>query len=129
MKIPEGIQRYEHLIATFWFDDDGILHSVSKPAPRTTEVMQEYVVFVKKMLNNQKVCILTDITHASPMDKETRQYISAELTNMFKAMAILSDSSIGKMIGNIFLNLNTLPFPTKMFTNEHEAKGWLKKQL
>ena len=129
MEIPEGVKLYEHLIATFWFDEDGILHSVSKPAPRTIEVMTEYVVFVKKMVNGQKVCILTDISNATQMDKRAREYTEMELKNIYRAMAIVSSSSVGRMIGNLFLKLNALSFPTKMFADERDAKAWLKKQL
>lgn len=129
MEVPEGIKLYEHLIATFWFDEDGILHSVSKPAPRTLEVMMEYVAFVKKMVNGQRVCVLTDISNATQMNREVREYTETELKNIYRAMAIVSSSHIGRMIGNIFLRLNTLSFPTKMFADEGEAKAWLKKQL
>lgn len=129
MDIPKNVKLYEHAIATFWFDEDGILYSVSKKVPRTVEVMQDYIVFVKKMLNNQKACILSDISNANPMDKQTRDYIELELKNVYKAMAIIAYSPLGRMIGNIFFKLNSPSFPTKMFSNEKEAKEWLKQYL
>jgi hypothetical protein len=129
MQPEQGATIHECEIATLWFDDDGILHSVSKPGLRTMEVMIRYVNFMKKMLNNQHVCILTDISKAPPMDKVTRAYSEAELKNLYKAMAIVSTSALGRMIGNIFLKLNSLPLPTKMFVNEQEAKEWLKGYL
>ncbi|MBA3705312.1 MAG: STAS/SEC14 domain-containing protein [Bacteroidetes bacterium] len=129
MNIPENVKLYEHAIATFWFDEDGILYSVSKKVPRDVEVMKDYVIFVKKMLNNNKACILSDISNAAPMDKNTRDYIETELKNVYKAMALISKSPLGIMIANIYLKLNTPSFPTKMFANVKDGKNWLKQYL
>jgi hypothetical protein len=38
---PKDITLIEHPMATFWFDENGILHSVSKSGSRTVEVMNE----------------------------------------------------------------------------------------
>jgi len=75
MDIPQHHKIYEHSIATFWFDENNILHAVSKGGPRTIEIMDDYIVFVKNMVENKQVCILTDISKATPMDKKnTRLY-------------------------------------------------------
>lgn len=129
MNIPKDNKTYEHAIATFWFDELGILHSVSKSGPRTIEIMSDYIAFVKNLVNSAPVCILTDISHASPMDKDTRNYTAKQLEKVYKAMAILSDTSMGTAIGKIFLQLDGQPYPTAMFSDEEEAKNWLKKYL
>jgi hypothetical protein len=129
MDIPQNIKLIEHPMATFWFDDLGILHSVSKPGPRTIDIMKEYIAFVKAMVNNQKVCILTDISKAGQMDKQTRDYTAQKLQEVYKAMAILSSTPTGTAIGKIFLQLEGQPYPTAMFTNENEAREWLKQYL
>lgn len=126
---PKDKTLIEHPIATFWFDDHGVLHSVSKPGPRTIEVMNEYISFVKEMVNEQKVCILTDISRASPMDKETRDYTASQLQHVYKAMAILSGTPVGYTIGKLFLQLEGQPYPTGMFSNEAEARKWLMQYL
>ncbi len=125
MDIPEHTKLYEHPIATFWFDEDGILHSVSKFGPRTMEVMTEYLKYLDGLCDNKKVLILTDITKASPLDKKTREFIEPELKKRFTAMAILSNAPVGKMIGNVFLTANQPNFPTRMFLHEKDAKDWL----
>ena len=127
MKPPEDTKVYEHLIATLWFDNSGILYSSSKASPRTKQIMIDYATYIKQITNNKKVCILSDISNARPLEKDARDYMETELKNIYLAMAIVSTSSLGKMIGNIFFKINKLSFPTKMFSNEEEALTWLKQ--
>ncbi|MEO6304260.1 MAG: hypothetical protein ABIP51_13930 [Bacteroidia bacterium] len=125
MDIPKDVKLYEHLIATLWFDEDSILHSVSKTSPRTMEVMADYADFLKKLTDNKKVLILTDITKASPLDKKTREFIEPHLKESFTAMAILSNAPMSDMIANVFIASNKPNFPTRMFLNEKDGKDWL----
>ncbi|MGZ3920276.1 MAG: DUF7793 family protein [Bacteroidia bacterium] len=129
MNIPNNVKRYEHPMATFWFDELGILYSISKTGPRTKQVMDEYINYVKNLINNKPVCILTDISRASPMDKETREYTAQKLQKVYKAMAIITSTPAGEMIGKVFLKLDGQPYPIAMFVNEKDAKEWLKQYL
>jgi hypothetical protein len=129
MDIPKNVKLYEHGMATFWFDELGILHSVSKSGPRTIEIMDEYISFVRTMVNNRRVCILTDISNAGTMDKNVRDYTATQLQKVYKAMAIISSTAVGSMIGKVFLQLEGQPYPTAMFHNEKDAKEWLIQYL
>lgn len=129
MKIPANIKTYEHPMATLWFDDLGILYSVSKPGQRALEMMQEYIEYMRKLLDNKKVCILTDISKAGQMDKATRSYTATQLEKVYKAMAIVTTTASGEMIGKVFLQLEGQPYPTAMFSNEKDAKEWLLQYL
>jgi hypothetical protein len=42
---------------------------------------------------------------------------------------MISNSQLGKMLANMFFNMKKQPYPTKMFTDETEAKEWLKQYL
>lgn len=129
MTIPNNTTLYEHPIATFWFDETGILCSVSKSGARTVEIMTEYIEFVKDIIKNRKVCILTDISNASPMNKETREFVARQLETVYKAMAILTDTPVGTMIGKVFTQLEKQPYPISMFSEEDSARKWLLKHL
>lgn len=132
MEIPKGATLYEHPLASYWMDSDGIWYAVSKETPRTLEMMRDNVAFLKKIFENKRVCLIADASKVSPYDKETRNYLAKELNNLYKAMAIISTSSIGRMVANTFILshlLNPLPVPMKMFKNEKEAKEWLREYL
>jgi hypothetical protein len=129
MNIPRDIKTFDHLIATFWFDELGILHAVSKGGPRTIEIMENYITFVSNMIDHKPVCILTDISHATPMDKATRDYTADKLQKVFKAMAIISGTPVGLMVGKVFLQLDGQPYPSAIFNSEEEARKWLMQYL
>jgi hypothetical protein len=129
MVIPDNVKIYEGELATFWFEENGILCANAKSTPRTVERQKENYRFIKEMTGGKKVCLLSDTTNASPQDKETRDYAAAELPNVFIAMAVVSKSALGGFSANVFLTLKQQPIPIRMFENEHEAKEWLKTYL
>jgi len=129
MKIPDNTTVFEGELATFWFDENGILYALSKNTPRTLERQKENYQFIKKITGNHKVCLLCDTTNSSLQGKETRDYSATQLPNYFHAMAVISKSAIGKFLTNVFLKLKNQPVPITFFNNEIEAKEWLKKYL
>jgi hypothetical protein len=70
---------------------------------------------------------LIDVTGIKSITKEAREYLATEGTKLVKAGAFIVGSPLNKMLGNIFLFINTPEVPTKLFTDEGKAKEWLKK--
>ncbi|MES2763901.1 MAG: STAS/SEC14 domain-containing protein [Bacteroidota bacterium] len=129
MKPPVNTQVTEGELASFWFDENGILYALSKSTPRTLEKQKENYALIRRITKNKKVCLLSDTTTASQQDEVTTTYMIKEIPNLFIAMAIISDSALGRFTVNHFLTTNHQPIPIKYFTNEKEAKEWLKKYL
>lgn len=126
---PDKIEVFETTLLSCWFGDDGILYSESKVADRTIENYKLLFELYKKISNDgtDKIRTLGNITKTQPLSKEVREYISKELPKYIKAMALISDSSMGKIIGNFFIKLNTPPYPTQIFSNKEKAVKWLKQ--
>ena len=61
--------------------------------------------------------------------KEAREYMAKEGVQLLTAGALVISSPLSKVIGNLFLRINKPPIPTQIFTNEKEAKKWLKKHF
>ncbi len=120
---------FEGELATFWFDDNGILCAIAKGVERNVEKQKKNYDFIAEITNRKKVCLLSDTTSSKPQDLETRNYAASQLPNYFKAMAVISGSSLGRYIANLFITLKHQPIPIKMFANEEEAKEWLKQYL
>jgi hypothetical protein len=129
MTPPDNAEIYEGELATFWFDDNGILFANAKNTPRTLEKQIKNYEFLKQITGDKKVCLLSDTTNTSPQDKETRDYVAKEIPNIFKAMAVISTSVMGGFTSNVFIAIKQQPVPLKMFENESEAKEWLKQYL
>ena len=116
--------------STFWFDESGIVCSINKKSdPQSLEEVKEIIKTFNELTGGKKICLLADATHTSESTKEVRDYVATEFPKFIKAIAILSDSSLGKMIANLFFKLKSQPYPTKMFNDEKEAKDWLQQFL
>ncbi len=130
ISIPKNVQVTEWGTSTTWFDEDGILYSVSKKGPKHSleETKKRFEEF-KKIIGDTKICMLIEVTNTSESTREIRDYAAEELPKIVKAIAMVSTSAVGKMLANLFFTLKTQPYPTKMFSNEKDAKKWLQQFL
>ena len=127
---PKNAQLMDTKTGTSWFDENGILYSISKKSgPLSMEETMKITEDFKKMLNGKKVCMLVDVTNSNETDRETREYAAQEFPKITKAIAMVSKSALGKMLANLFFTIKEQPFPTKMFNTEAEAKERLKQYL
>lgn len=127
---PKNAVVTETPTSTYWFDENGIFCFVSKKsAPRSLEEVRKIIEDIKKLVGGKKVCMLLDATNSSESSKEIKDMAAEEFPKFVKAMALLSDSALGKMLVNLFFNIKKQPYPTKMFGDEAEAKTWLKQLL
>lgn len=128
LTIPPDAEITELPTATIWRDENGILYAIlKKTPPPTMEQTIEAINGYKKVTGGEKHCIMIDVTHSPQSSREVREYAAKELPKLFKAMALLSKSALGKMLANLFFNLKSQPYPVKMFNTEKEARAWLEK--
>ncbi len=121
---------FELPASTLWFDEYGILYSVAKKVPQqTVEEAKMTMEELRIIIGGKKVCLLSDSTDSPPPDKDLRDYAAEVIPEIAKAVAIISRSAVGKMAANLFFTIKKQPYPVKMFTDEHEAKEWLKQYL
>ena len=128
IKPPAGKQIFEGEIATYWLDD-GILVSLSKSPKRTIANITENIALVKRITNNKKVPLLIYLSKSPIPDKETREFVTKQLPNIYTAMAMVSKAGLAKFIVNFLFKLKPPPIPMKNFTDDKEAKEWLKQYL
>lgn len=127
---PPNTKVYEFPASTIWFDENGILCSIAKKVPpETVEEVKKTVAELAKITDGKKVCLLSDNTDSPPANKEMRDYLAEIIPEIVKAVAIISRSAVGKMAANLFFSIKKQPFPIKMFTDETEAREWLKHYL
>ena len=133
MEIPKNSKTYELSSSILWFDDDGVLFSVPKPGipPEMTreEILKEMERF-RAITGEKKVCMIAESNSKSrPPDKSERDFIAEQINSVTKAMAIVTLSPVSRMIANLFFSLKPPSYPAKMFTDEKEAKEWIKQYL
>lgn len=127
IKLPTDRPVTEGEIATYWFDDNGILVSLSKSIKRTVENITGNVALVKQLTNNKPVPLLIYLKNSPVPDKATRKLSTEKLPEIYSAMAMVSEPSLASFIMKILFKLKPSPIPMKNFTNAQEATEWLKQ--
>ena len=113
-----------------WFDEDGVFRSVTKKDKTVDkQAMQITFDYIHQFKCSEKICWIGDITNASPVEKEARAYAAEETPKFIRALAVITNSSVSKMMADLFLLVYKPPYPTKLFTNEKDAKEWIKRFL
>ena len=126
---PEDNEIFKSELGTYWLGEDGVLYSVSTTTKRTIENIKENIALVKRITNNKKVCLIVHVAPSPVPDKQTRDYVAKALPDVYKAMAMVSKGGLGKMIMNILFKLRPPSIPMKTFSDEIEAKEWIKQYL
>jgi microsomal dipeptidase-like Zn-dependent dipeptidase len=130
MQPPKDAQVIDWDTSLIWFDEDGVLCSVSKKAPKQTlEQVKKQLEDFRKIIGDKKVCLMIDVTNTTESTKEVRDFAAKEFPKFVKAIAMISSSALGKMLANLFFTVKSQPYPVKMFNDEKEAKEWLKQYL
>lgn len=124
-QIPTDKQTWEGEMATYWWEN-GMLVSASKSTRRTVERIKENVVLVKQITNNRPAPLLIYLADSPIPDKATRKFSTEQLPVIYKAMAMVSKPGLSSFIMNILFRFKEPPIPIKSFTNDDEAREWLK---
>ena len=129
IKIPTDRPIFEGEIGTYWLDNDGILVSLSKNPRRTVANITANVALVKQITNNKKVPLLVYLSNSPVPDKEPQKFVTEQLPNVYTAMAMVSELGLAKFIMNLLFKFQSPSIPMKNFTDDKEAKTWLKQYL
>jgi hypothetical protein len=114
-------------VLELWFED-GILIGNYKVENVDLQVGEKATKERIAFTNHKSYPILTDYSRVKSTTKEARDYFATEqASNYITAMAILTDSSVGKIIVNFYLSISKPNFPTRIFTKKEEAIAWLSK--
>ncbi len=91
------------------------------------ETMNEYLKAVKTLdTTNTGVLLLVEMNNLMGVSKDARTMVgNKDMTKAHKAVGMLVDTPLTKLIASFFLGLNKPQFPIKSFTNKEEAIAWL----
>jgi hypothetical protein len=126
---PTDRRTWDGEIASYWFDDNGILISLSKNPKRTVANISGNVALVKNITGNKPIPLLIYLSNSPVPDKQTRKFASKQLPVIYSAMAMVSKPGLSKFIMNILFALKPPPIPMKSFTDDTQATEWLKQYL
>jgi len=125
MPPPENTPLIHGEIADYKYED-GILYSYSKSPKRTVENISANAALVKSITGNKPVPLLIFLSNSPMPDKETRKFASRMLPEIYSAMAMVTKGGLGKFIINLLYRFQSPPIPIRSFTEEQEAREWLR---
>jgi hypothetical protein len=114
--------------ARYWVEDDGIIHGTesSHTAFKFQDAL-ESIEIIRKLAGGSNVRLLMDISNLSSMERDARAHFAREEhTAWLTAVALIIRSNLSRAIGNLFLGLNKPAVRTRLFTDEDEARAWLR---
>ncbi|MGZ3864291.1 MAG: STAS/SEC14 domain-containing protein [Bacteroidia bacterium] len=129
MKRPVNSEIFQDEQAEYWMEGDDLLCSVCKPQARTLEATKNAFKLIGEVTGGKTVYLLSEISSAGQGSHEVREFSIAAAPKHFKAMALITSSSFGALLGNMFLSLSRQPIPMKLFKEEKEAREWLDLHL
>lgn len=78
-------------------------------------------------LGQGRVLSLVDLRPLKSIDRASRQHFMGDHAN-YRAVALVADAPVSRMIGNFFLGLHTKHIPVRMFPTSDVAIEWLHEQ-
>lgn len=130
METIKDKQTYKGQLANFSFDEQGVLHAVSKDGHRSVETLKADMLMLKNILGNERVCMIIDNSFTKAYDIDMIQFTIKEYPKLFKAVAFVPQSPIGKMVSSILATLNPgNSIPIEMFEDKNAARKWIKQYL
>lgn len=82
---------------------------------------------MKQITAGKKVPLLIYLNKSPVPDKETRKFSAEQLPNVYTAMAMVSSGGLAQFIMNILFKFKPPSIPMKSFSDDKEAKEWLKQ--
>ncbi len=125
MKPPDNVQLIRGEIADYYLGEEGILYSYSKSPKRTIENITANIALVQRITGNKKVPLLIYLSNSPVPDKATREFSTAQLPNVYTAMAMVSKPGLSQLIMNMLFRFKPPSIPMKSFSNDQEAREWL----
>lgn len=108
--------------------EDGIVFGTFKVEICDLETVKRIVEYRLNATKRIPYPLIANIVSIKKITKEARDFLaSKEGCEGITVFAILINSPIGSMIGNFWMRINKPLINTKIFTNEEDAKTWLKQ--
>ncbi|WP_439337963.1 DUF7793 family protein [Thalassobellus citreus] len=118
---------FENDYASYKFLDDGILHiiyhqGVSIDLDAAIQVVKDRLL----LHEGQFLPILCDIRGIKNINKSARAYVAMEGSTLIKAVAVIIEPPVSKMLSEFYIRTSTPQIPTKSFENKEDALKFLR---
>lgn len=116
--------------AAIWSDEDGLSWLTFEPGADITgeDAVQLLELAKKTHVESEYFRVIIDLRTNPQITTAARNYAANATPQFISAFAILTGGLTMKIIADFFVQFHKPGQPTKIFTNEEEARRWLLKQ-
>ncbi len=118
-------------LGTISLQEEGIVrYDIDSIDEITVQHLKEYLVAIEHFGEGKKFCNLILMKKFTQIGDEARKYAASEENNVYTiADAFVINSVALKIVGNFYIRYNKPVKPTRLFSNEEDALGWLRTFL
>ena len=116
----------EHI--KIWIEDEIVHGLYKKSAIIGLKAAQDVVALRLKIQNGKSYKGIAYTSHMGVVSPEARKYLAAAGYEGIEKAAIITNSHMSNLIGNLFILSNKPPKPTRLFKNVEDAVKWLKEK-
>lgn len=117
--------------ARVWLGDDGVVHL--RPLANREQDLEdamENVAAVGRACAGEPKPLIVHFEEAAPQTAECRAYYTSEAaTRAVSAVAIVTNSMLGRIIGNLMIGMSAHGAPIRLFDGDKQALAWLRAHL
>ena len=117
----------ENDFALFWIDKGIIFFEYKQDIIIDLEAAKKIVEDRIKCQQGKAYPAFADCRGLKEINRDGREYLAKQGSNLIKACALLSSSVVHRTIGNFYLSINKPAIPTKLFNEENHALAWLQQ--
>lgn len=121
---------YENQVFCTSLDKAGVVHTkVKKRAKVDINHAVENTEFVRLLCDDGQAPMLVDLREIHSITQEARSHFSMQDRKGHAiCLALLINSPVSRIVGNFFIGISKPTVPTRLFSDEDDAKAWLLKQ-
>lgn len=118
-------------VAKLWVGEDGICRIIHAPnAEVSLQDARETLAAYLEINDGKRLPLFVDTKSMKSISRDARHlYAGEEAAGCAAAVALIVETPVSKVLGNFYLGLSNPHLPSRLFTSEVEALGWLKGYL
>jgi hypothetical protein len=117
---------FENDFAEFWMEENVLFFIYKQGITMNLEAAKRVVSDRLSIQKGVSFPVFCDMRGIKDSDKPARDYLAKEGSALVKAVAVLTDSPVTRIMANFYLTISRPLIPTKMFTDKTQAFEFLK---
>lgn len=126
--IEQDIASNENEYLRLWIKNKIIFNEFSPGVNMDLRVAKSFSTLLKEISKGNTYPLLMDLKNLDSINIEARNYFAQrKASELVKGVALVSESSLHRIMGNIFITFNKPAVEVQFFNSKEEALVWLEE--